>query len=49
MVGWFSDAWQVTQGTDALRYAMLTPLALLTWGVLHLYLAARTLHEDSRD
>jgi len=49
LVGWFSDAWQPQFGDDALRYAMLVPLALLTWGVLHLYLAAGSLHEDSRD
>lgn len=49
LVGWFSDTWQPQFGTDALRYAMLVPLALLAWGVLHLYLAAGGLLEDSRD
>jgi len=49
LVGWFSDAWQPQFGDDALRYAMMVPLALLTWGVLHLYLAAGSLREDSRD
>jgi len=49
LAGWFSDAWQPQFGTDALRYAMMVPLALLAWGVLHLYLAAGSLQEDSRD
>ena len=49
LVGWFSDAWQPQFGPDALRYAMMVPLALLAWGVLHLYLAAGSLQEDSRD
>ena len=49
LVGWFSDAWQPQFGIDALRYAMMVPLALLAWGVLHLYLAAGSLQEDSRD
>jgi predicted MFS family arabinose efflux permease len=49
LVGWFSDAWQPQFGTDSLRYAMMVPLALLVWGVLHLYLAAGSLQEDSRD
>jgi len=49
LVGWFSDTWQPQFGTDALRYAMMVPLALLAWGVLHLYLAAGSLQEDSRD
>jgi len=49
LVGWFSDAWQPQFGTDALRYAMLVPLALLAWGVVHLYMAAGSLLEDSRD
>ena len=49
LVGWFSDAWQFRFGVDALRYAMMVPLALLAWGVLHLYLAAGSLQEDSRD
>jgi predicted MFS family arabinose efflux permease len=49
LIGWFSDAWQPRMGTDSLRYAMLVPLALLTWGVLHLYMAAGSLLEDSRD
>jgi predicted MFS family arabinose efflux permease len=49
LVGWFSDAWQPQFGSDALRYAMMVPLALLAWGVLHLYLAAGSLHKDSRD
>jgi predicted MFS family arabinose efflux permease len=49
LVGWFSDTWQPQFGSDALRYAMMVPLALLAWGVLHLYLAADSLHKDSRD
>jgi predicted MFS family arabinose efflux permease len=49
LVGWFSDAWQHRYGADALRYAMMVPLTLLTWGALHLYLAAGSLQEDSRD
>jgi predicted MFS family arabinose efflux permease len=49
LAGWFSDAWQPQFGTDSLRYAMLVPLLLLTWGVIHLYLAAVSLLEDSRD
>ena len=49
LVGWFSDAWQPQFGTDALRYAMLVPLVLLAWGVFHLYLAAGSLLDDSRD
>jgi predicted MFS family arabinose efflux permease len=49
LIGWFSDTWQPQFGTDALRYAMMVPLALMTWGVLHLYLAAGSLQEDSRD
>lgn len=49
LIGWFSDAWQSQLGSDALRYAMMVPLALLAWGVLHLYLAAGSLQEDSRD
>jgi len=49
LVGWFSDAWQPQYGSDALRYAMLLPLALLAWGALHLYWAAGSLQEDSRD
>jgi hypothetical protein len=28
---------------------MMVPLVLLVWGVLHLYLAAASLQEDSRD
>ena len=49
LVGWFSDAWQLRFGPDSLRFAMMVPLVLLAWGVLHLYLAAGSLHEDSRD
>ena len=49
LVGWFSDTWQPQFGSNALRYAMMVPLALLTWGVLHLYLAASSLQEDRRD
>jgi predicted MFS family arabinose efflux permease len=49
LVGWCSDAWQVPFGPDSLRFAMMVPLALLAWGVLHLYLAAGSLQEDSRD
>jgi predicted MFS family arabinose efflux permease len=49
LVGLFSDIWQPSLGAESLRYAMLVPLGLLAWGVIHLYLAGRALPADSRD
>jgi MFS family permease len=45
-VGFVSDSLNPLFGEDALRYAMVSSNVLLVWGVLHLYLASKTLRED---
>ena len=45
--GYLSDVLSPTYGDDSLRYAMLYLLpAAMTWSVVHLYLASRSLKED---
>lgn len=45
--GYLSDVLSPSMGEESLRYAMLYLLpAAMTWSVVHLYLASRTLEED---
>ncbi len=47
MVGMLSDYLTPTEGTEALRFAMLYLIPIvLAWSTVHFYLAARTLPED---
>ncbi len=49
LAGFFSDYWQPRFGQDSLRYAMTIPMALLAWGVVHLYLGSRSIEADRMD
>lgn len=46
VVGVLSDLYAPRFGDDALRYAILTALAVVPWGALHFYWAGRGLRED---
>ncbi|MEC7107580.1 MAG: MFS transporter [Pseudomonadota bacterium] len=47
VIGLLSDQLAPTLGQESLRYAMLYLLpAMMTWSVIHFYLASRTLKED---
>ena len=49
LAGLFSDLWAPRFGVDSLRYAMIIPMGLLGWGVVHLWLGSRGLIGDLRD
>ncbi|MEC7560965.1 MAG: MFS transporter, partial [Pseudomonadota bacterium] len=47
VIGMLSDLLAPTLGQESLRHAMLYLLpAMMTWSVVHFYLASRTLKED---
>ncbi|GIS19222.1 MAG: hypothetical protein CM15mP120_11380 [Pseudomonadota bacterium] len=47
VIGLLSDQLAPTLGQESLRHAMLYLLpAMMTWSVIHFYLASRTLKED---
>lgn len=47
MVGFLSDVYSSSMGSESLRYAMLTVLpTVMVWSSIHFYLASRTLYAD---
>lgn len=46
LVGWTSDLLAPQLGTDGLRYALILGVAVMTWGILHFFLAAKHQRRD---
>ena len=46
LVGWTSDLLAPQLGTDSLRYALILGVAVMTWGIVHFFLAAKHQRRD---
>jgi hypothetical protein len=46
LVGFLSDLWRPTLGSDSLRYAMIAMSYTAVWAAVHLWQVGKTIHQE---